>query len=164
MNILKRYTLNTTAPEDAEFLYRVYASTREDEFSSMGWDPSQQEQFLRFQFRIQDVQYRQNYPKASFYVICIEGEPSGRLYLDRGPAEYRVIDISLLPACRHRGIGTLILQGIIAEAEAAALPVKLSVVMDNPARHLYERLGFTVTGDNGVYLSMERPALARIRI
>jgi ribosomal protein S18 acetylase RimI-like enzyme len=164
MNTFKSYTLKAAAPEDMGFLYRVYAGTREAEMALTGWDVSTVEQFLRFQFRIQDIQYRRNYPNASFNIIYIEGEPSGRLYLNRGLTDYRIIDISLLPACRNRGIGTLILQDIIAEAEAATLSVRLSVVMNNPARHLYERLGFTGTGDNGVYLSLERPALTRIRI
>jgi ribosomal protein S18 acetylase RimI-like enzyme len=157
------YNLKTAAPEDMGFLYRVYAATREEELTASGWDSTQKEQFLRFQFRIQDVQYRQNYPRASFYIICIGVEPCGRLYLNRGPTEYRIVDISLLPVCRNRGTGTQILRDVIAEADAAALPVRLSVVMDNPARRLYERLGFTITGDNGVYLSMERPALVRIK-
>jgi ribosomal protein S18 acetylase RimI-like enzyme len=66
-----------------------------------------------------------------------------------------VVDISLLPECRGRGIGTALLEAVIAEASGAGKFVALSVEKLNPALRLYRRLGFRKVDDQGVYWSME---------
>jgi ribosomal protein S18 acetylase RimI-like enzyme len=83
------------------------------------------------------------------------GHPIGRVIIDRGAHEIRVVDISLMPDYRGRGIGSALLRGVLAEATVAGLPVGLSVQAANPARHLYERLGFAVTDASNFYLSLE---------
>ena len=52
----------------ADFLYRVYASTRYEELAPAGWPPEQVEAFLRMQFRAQDTHYRTHFPAAAFAV------------------------------------------------------------------------------------------------
>ena len=64
-------------------------------------------------------------------------------------------DISLMPDFRGRGIGSTLLRRFLAEATVAGVPVGLSVDAANPARHLYERLGFVVTDASSVYWSLE---------
>jgi ribosomal protein S18 acetylase RimI-like enzyme len=66
----------------------------------------------------------------------------GRLYLHRGEREHRIIDIALLPPFRGQGIGTRLLDGVLAGAQAAGVPVRLHVEAGNPAAALYRRLGF----------------------
>ena len=58
---------------------------------------------------------------------------------------------------RGRGIGTSLLEGLIAESEESDRKLSIHVESNNPARSLYERLGFAPVGENGVYLLMERP-------
>ncbi len=43
------------------------------------------------------------------------------------------------------------------DADLRRLPVRLQVIKGNPARNLYERLGFTVTGETDTHLLMLRP-------
>lgn len=160
---INKCRLQPASGEDAEFLYQVYVSTREIEMALTGWPPENIEKFLRFQFNLQDTQYRRNYPDAEFSVIYLDRQRVGRLYINQTDKEIRIIDISLLSEFRHRGLGTYILQGIIAQADAAGLPMRLSVGFDNPARNLYKKLGFTVTNDSGVYLAMERTALVPLK-
>ena len=45
----------------------------------------------------------------------------------------------------------------IAEADADGKSVTIHVERMNPALRLYERLGFSVAEDKGVYLFLERP-------
>lgn len=67
------------------------------------------------------------------------------------------IAMAVRPDCRGRGIGTTLLQGLIATAEGEGLPaLSLSVDRENPAIHLYERLGFTAIGGAGSSLTMVR--------
>ena len=149
--------LRAVEPDDREFLYRVYASTRTEELAVVPWDTSQKDAFLRAQFDAQDRWYRENYTRATYEVIVAGGEPVGRLYLHRGEAETRIVDIALLPEHRGRGIGTELLRELLAEADAAGRRVTIHVERLNPALRLYERLGFSVAEDKGVYLFLERP-------
>jgi ribosomal protein S18 acetylase RimI-like enzyme len=146
--------LRPVEPGDREFLYRVYASTRTEELAAVPWDESQKEAFLRAQFDAQDAWWRENYGGASFDVIVVDGEPAGRLYLHRGDTEIRVVDIALLPEHRGRGIGTRLLRDVIAEGKRVTIHVERM----NPALRLYERLGFELAEDKGVYLFLERQA------
>lgn len=143
---------------DKEFLYRVYASTRQEELAQTGWSEALIETFLRQQFDAQSSYYRENYSETSFDVILADGRPIGRLYVARWPEEIRIVDIALLPEYQNAGIGTKLLDDLISESEALAKPLSIHVERFNPALRLYERLGFREVEDKGVYLLMQRAA------
>jgi ribosomal protein S18 acetylase RimI-like enzyme len=94
--------------------------------------------------------------ERAFDVVLVEGEPAGRLYVDRRDDEIRIVDIALLPEHRGHGIGTSLLGELLSEADAARKRVTIHVERLNPARRLYERLGFSVAEDKGIYLFLER--------
>ena len=144
-------TLHPALPEDQEFLFQVYASTRAAEMARVDWDEVQKERFMRMQFDAQDTYYRENYPGYEFQIILVDGQPAGRLYLHRRPAEIRIMDIALLPEFRRRGTGTKLLREILAEGEQNKWTVTIHVERFNPALRLYERLGFHLAEDKGVY-------------
>jgi ribosomal protein S18 acetylase RimI-like enzyme len=147
-------TLRPTRTEDHEFLLAVYASTRADELAPVPWTEEQKAAFLKMQFEAQDTDYRRNYPDAEYSVVEVDGTPAGRLYVHRRPDEIRLIDIALLPAFRRRGIGTDLLERLFDEAASSVVPVTIHVELHNPARALYERLGFVVQGEQGLYALM----------
>jgi ribosomal protein S18 acetylase RimI-like enzyme len=72
----------------------------------------------------------------------------------RGPRDIRIMDITLAPAFRGRGIGSGLLRSLISEVEGSRRTVSIHVEINNPARRLYERLGFEYAGEHGVYLLM----------
>lgn len=150
-------TLRPITPDDEAFLYRLYASTRAEELAMVEWDEPQKEAFLWQQFSAQHTYYQAHYYDTSFQVILWAGESVGRLYLARWQDEHRIVDIALLPVYRRQGIGSALLAEIIAEAEGKSLPVRIHVERENPALQLYERLGFHLLEDKGVYLFLERP-------
>ena len=141
---------------DRAFLTALYAGTREQELAMLGWDDATKAAFVEHQFTAQDAHYREHYPGATLDVIEVDGEPAGRLYVHRGPSDIRIMDIALAPAFRGRGIGSALLGDLIAEAESSGRKLSIHVEMDNPARRLYERLGFAPAGEHGVYVLMER--------
>ena len=51
----------------------------------------------------------------------------------------------MLPSLQGKSIGTKLLQSLVEEAREAGASLKLSVLKANPARRLYERMGFVVT-------------------
>ena len=86
----------------------------------------------------------------------IDGAPAGRLYVLRGDEDIRIVDIALLPAFRGAGLGTRLLRELFDEADRDGKTVSIHVEVYNPARRLYDRLGFTVVEDKEMYLLMER--------
>ncbi len=115
--------LRPVEPGDEGFLYRVYASTRQEELSLVSWDEAQKEAFLRMQFDAQARHYRERYPGAAFQVVLSGGCPTGRLYVARWPGEIRIVDIAILPEHRGTGIGTSLLESLIAESEHIGKPI-----------------------------------------
>ena len=148
--------LRPVADADRPFLVGLYDSVREPELAHLPWDDAMKRAFVEQQFAAQDDHYRTNYPGATLDVVEVDGEPAGRLYVHRGPSDIRIMDIALVPAYRGRGIGTTLLRGLIAEAEASRRKLSIHVEVNNPARRLYERLGFGPAGEHGVYVLMER--------
>ncbi|MFN7985951.1 MAG: GNAT family N-acetyltransferase [Thermoanaerobaculia bacterium] len=144
--------LRPATPEDRELLFRVYASTREEELAPVPWPAEAKEAFLRQQFDAQDAWWRTHYPGATFEVIVVDGRDAGRLYLWEGPKEIRVVDVALLPEVRRGGVGTGLLRDVQARAAAAGKAVTIHVEKVNPALALYERLGFRLVEDKGLYL------------
>jgi ribosomal protein S18 acetylase RimI-like enzyme len=136
-------TLRAAGPDDEAFLAKVYASTRAAEMAAVPWSDADRRAFLAMQHRAQHTDYHRRYPDASFDLVVLRAQLVGRLYLDRGEREHRVIDIALLPEYQGQGIGTRLLDGVLAGAQAAHVPVRLHVEAGNPAAGLYRRLGFT---------------------
>jgi ribosomal protein S18 acetylase RimI-like enzyme len=148
-------TLRPVGPDDQAFLFEVYASTRVGELATVPWDDLQKAAFLQMQFTAQQQYYQEQYPHAAFEVVLVDGKPAGRLYVNRGPDELRIIDIAILPAWRNRRIGTHLIGSLQTEAALARKPLRIHVERFNPALRLYERLGFVPIADRGVYLFLE---------
>ncbi|HEV2992168.1 MAG TPA: GNAT family N-acetyltransferase [Candidatus Angelobacter sp.] len=144
------------SPEHQEFLFRLYASTRQREFAGLGWPPVQLEAFLRMQFNNQQRWYQTAYPEAEHRIILFEGQPIGRILVNHTHEYLLLVDIALLQEYQGQGIGSKYLQELIEQAEKAGVPVRLQVLRTNPAQHLYERLGFVKTGEDELYVQMER--------
>jgi GNAT superfamily N-acetyltransferase len=148
--------------EDEAFLRELYASTRIDELASAGWSPAQTGEFLRMQFDLQRTHYRRHYPDASFLIVVIDSRPIGRLYVHYTRQDVRVLDIALVPDARGKGIGRGLLQTVLEQAARLGAPVTLHVALGNPARRLYERLGFRAVTEDALNLFMEHsPCLSR---
>lgn len=155
-------TLRPITEADRGFLRALYASTREDEMRTVPWDRTAKDAFLDQQFDAQHGYYQMHYQGADFSLVLDGGQPIGRLYLFRGPATYNLIDIALLADWRGRGIGRHLLGQVLAEADAQGRSIRLFVEPTNPARRLYQRLGFRETGRHPVYLQMTREALCPV--
>ena len=99
-----------------------------------------------------------------FEHACIlerNGAPVGLLKLHRSEHAWDLLQIQLDPSLHGQGLGRRILDEILADADAARVPVTLGVLKANPARRLYERLGFVLFGEDAHEYRMRRdPAAA----
>jgi ribosomal protein S18 acetylase RimI-like enzyme len=149
----KKIDLRTVVPEDAEFLFRVYTSSRADEVATWGLDHIQLEGMLRMQFRAQQFQYDE-IEESGKSIILWDDSPVGRLIVDRTESLILLAEIALLPEYRGAGIGSRIIQELMAEAAEKGLPLCLHVDKANPALRLYQRLGFAIVKDTGTHFEM----------
>ena len=71
--------LRAIAPADADFLLRLYASTREEELKQTDWSDEEKQRFVRMQFAAQQQAY-DRYLDAAFFILSWGSEPIGRLW------------------------------------------------------------------------------------
>ena len=148
-------TLRPVAPKDEAFLHKVYASTRAEELARVPWDEAQREAFLKMQFAAQSIHYQTYYP-GSTHDIILHGQRSvGRIYVARREGDIRILDITILPEHRNRGIGTPIIKDLMAEAARVGKPINIHIESYNPSHRLFERLGFHMVEDDGINHLME---------
>lgn len=124
--------LRAARAEDVAFARGLYFETMRWIVERLfGWDQAREEQnFTRFK------------------IITADGRDVGWIQeQDRG-AEIFVGSLYVMPAVRRRGIGSQILQTILARARSQSKAVTLAVVKINPALRFYERHGFRITHDD----------------
>jgi ribosomal protein S18 acetylase RimI-like enzyme len=106
--------------------------------------------------------YASQFPRGEFSVILLGEQRIGRMVVDRGEAELRLVDIALLPEFRGRGIGGFYLKTLASEAALSQKPLRLHVFKGSRPWRLYERLGFVKIEEDGPYEHLEwRAPLAR---
>jgi GNAT superfamily N-acetyltransferase len=148
-------TLRLVEPQDEPFLLEVYSSTRLDELSATGWDEPQKQVFLNLQFTAQQQYYKDKFPGGAHRIILVDDLRAGRIYVASDDREIRILDVTLLPQYRGAGIGTSILQDVLAEAKISSRPVRIYVENFNRSLRLFQRLGFRKADETGMHYLME---------
>jgi ribosomal protein S18 acetylase RimI-like enzyme len=147
-------TLRAATDADYDFMRELYASTRAEEMKLFPFSEEQKREFLDRQFAAQYAHYGIHYPTCERNIVERDGVPIGRLWIDEWRDQIRLVDIALTGDCRGSGIGSRLLNQVLARGAAAGKPVTIHVEAYNRALHLYERLGFQRVDTNGVYLLM----------
>ena len=148
-------SLRRETDADLPFLMQLFAASRADELALVPWTDDEKRGFLIQQFGAQRSHYYAYFQDASFDVIELDGKPIGRLYIDERWTRVHIIDIAIIPGNRAGGIGTALLTEIQHYARARGKGVDIFVERMNPAKSLYDRLGFKVVREEDVYLEMD---------
>jgi len=96
-----------------------------------------------------EAAFRGNFRNGQDQIVAIHGHDIGVLSVRRREADLFIDKLTILPDYQGWGIGSNLMGGLLAGASAQGLPVRLHVLKLNPARRLYERLGFVVEGEAG---------------
>ncbi|MBS1792006.1 MAG: GNAT family N-acetyltransferase [Acidobacteria bacterium] len=144
--------LRSSVPEDEDFLVAVYGSTRQQELAMVPWTEEQKEAFVRFQLKAQLAHYQNEYPNAEYSIILFDDQPVGRLYIDRREDDLRIMDITLLPEHRGKGISSPIIRHLMDEA--SVLEKRLSINLDklSQSQPIFEHFGFNPAEDSGFHV------------
>ncbi|MEM9908317.1 MAG: GNAT family N-acetyltransferase [Cyanobacteria bacterium P01_D01_bin.44] len=98
--------------------------------------------------------FRNDFNAKNTEIITLDGQRVGYFSLKENDNEFHLDNIQLSPNLHGKGIGTAILENILHNK--ASKPILLTTFLDNPAIRLYERLGFTVTDQDGETVHMVR--------
>lgn len=142
--------------KDDSFIESVYRSTREAELKITNWPEPLRAAFITMQSTAQLTDYRAVFPDAAFQVIVYKKQDAGRWYTHERDEEIRLIDITLLPEFRGKGIGAFLLGELIKKADGAQKKISLHVDPANRALQLYLHVGFKHIKNNGRLYYMER--------
>ena len=88
-------------------------------------------------------------------IICDGERAVGRVTLAYRDGGLFIDNLHIIPEMQNRGIGAWVLETVIAEGESQGLPIRLTVLRNNPARRLYDRAGFAVIGEADQRYAME---------
>lgn len=143
--MLEDLTLRTARDEDLGFLFELLKAALGPYVEATFGAWKEEEQRARF--------FATTVPEAH-QVVELDGRPIGCLLVTRNAEEIRLQRMFLLPEFQGRGIGTHLVEQLIAEARQAGLPLRLRVFHVNPAQRLYRRLGFAVTGETETHVLM----------
>ena len=137
--------LRPATEADLPFLLRLRMQAMAPHHAAAGIEQSIAEHEARVRDRLDCAQ-----------VIDLGAEPVGLLKLLRDQGEWQVMQLQLLPAHQGQGIGSRLLTAVVEQADAAGVGLSLWVLKVNPARRLYERLGFAVVGEEPLAWKMRR--------
>ena len=138
--------LRLAVPADRDFLFEVHRQALGPYIEqTWGWDDGEQR-----------AHFEATFDGGTWQVILVSGQPVGMIRTTETATRVYLDDIEILPDFQHQGLGSAIVSWVIREASAAGKPTALQVLRVNPARRLYERLGFDVIGEDDVHVRMLR--------
>ena len=144
MKLQGALSLRPMMASDNAFVEDLYRSTRDD-LRLIDADEDFIDELIESQRRAQTQGYGDMFPNAMYFIAEHHTESIGRVVLDFGHNEVRVIDIALIRTARGKGFGAQILQSVQLVASKVMAPVALTVRSDHLiAKQLYTRLGFVV--------------------
>jgi ribosomal protein S18 acetylase RimI-like enzyme len=144
-------SLRQATDADFAFLFDLNMATIRV-YAEQVYGPQDEATHLRF--------FRERFRPSSIQVVVIDGQDAGMLQVEPAACTVSLVNIRVAPSFQRRGIGTCLIKNVLQEAQAHGQSVSLRVLKVNPARHLYERLGFVVVEETDVYYVMEaRPSV-----
>jgi ribosomal protein S18 acetylase RimI-like enzyme len=111
----------------------------------------------------QVVSFEQQWDLTQVRIITLDGSDVGWVQSFTQDEAFFIGQLFVDGPFQRRGIGTEVMHRLIGEAAVLNQAVRLSVAKINPARRLYERLGFHITHEDNRKFYMKRdPAAAQI--
>ncbi|HEY1977379.1 MAG TPA: GNAT family N-acetyltransferase [Candidatus Baltobacteraceae bacterium] len=141
-----KLTLRSASSADRPFVESVYFETQRWIIEKLfGWrgDDFEKDRFLS------------HYHESDTSIVVVDGQDAGWICVRQEEEALHLHSIYLLSAFQKRGIGTSLIRQVIEDARAKRMPLTVSTAKINPARHLYERLGFAVSSESEFKVFME---------
>ncbi|EGQ8020132.1 GNAT family N-acetyltransferase [Vibrio sp. B511a] len=138
--------LRSATTNDLDFLHFLRDQTMRSYLEQAGMSVSYDSYQARIKLEFQSAQ-----------IVEVDNQSAGlfKAVYQHENNHWEIIQIQILPAFQGLGIGSKLITGLIDTAAKSEAKVGLSVIGSNPAKVLYERLGFQVIGREGSEYLME---------
>jgi len=122
--------------QDFDYLYNLCESTM-GEYTLAVWG-------------VWDVQATTTFLQSAlvaneFCSVLNQGQRVGAISVLEQAHHHQLDQLYIEPERQNAGIGSAVVRRVLDQARSVGKPVKLRVLAPNPAKQLYERLGFSVT-------------------
>ena len=144
---MEEVSLRKAHANDSEFVFTVKkAAYREYVEQVWGWDDDYQRE-----------RHNREFASHDFHIIQFRETDVGFFITSCTSDTLKVNQIFVLPEYQGRGIGSACLTRIIDDANLEQRFVVLQVLKVNTRGiDLYQRLGFTIIGEDSIYFQMEK--------
>ena len=110
--------LRPASEADRHFLYELHCTTMRDVIEkTWGWDGAWQ-----------GADFDRRFAESIVSIIEVEGRAAGSVWLERKPDCLYIHELQVLPEWQGRGLGTAVLQQVIAQGASRELPVTLPFI------------------------------------
>ncbi len=138
--------LRNAVNTDRDDLYKVFRAAMKEYIAQTRGEWNEQRE---------ETQFQQQLDLSVTQVICADDSDVGFITAPVRNGIVWIHTICIIPEHQNKGFGTEVIQSVIALAREQKMPVYLSVLKVNPARQLYERLGFRVTLESTHHYQMQ---------
>lgn len=136
-----QFRLRPADQSDFDFIWRLRVVTMKASIEqSYGWDETTQREYAA--------------ESLAGQIVLVDEKPVGVLTLTDWGDQLHLTWLAILPAWQGQGLGGQLLRHCQQRAVAAGQSLSLQVLKNNPAVHLYERLGFTTDAHSGPHKLM----------
>lgn len=142
------YSFRNCTLDDFDFLFELKKQNFKWYVDKIwGWNDENQKQRLK-----QDLEEHLAHKR----IILIDNKSAGVYVVHTTEnGDLFINEISILKEYQNKGIGRKILEEQLKENHLKRIRTILQVFKDNPAKSLYERLGFKVYGETETHYQME---------
>ena len=149
-------SLRSETDADERFVRHVVTDIVAKQLGAGAWPAEMRAQLLALQYAARRQSIHAAFPEGESRIIEVDGDGAGWVFIAELEQEIRLVEIMILEAHRHKGIGSTVIRQVIEGAAANGKPVRLTVAnMNQGAGRLYERLGFRRVGGDEVQHVME---------
>jgi ribosomal protein S18 acetylase RimI-like enzyme len=128
--------------DDFDFLWRLHnAALKVYVEKTWGWNEERQREL-----------FAESFNTSNGKIIVVDDTDAGYLWTLEKETETLLVSIRILPEYQNRGIGTKVIEDVLAKSEKS---VRLQVLKINPAQNLYKRLGFETVGETETHFIMQ---------
>lgn len=143
--------LQQARAEHYDFALHLYLLTMRPYMQELiVWDEQEQRASFAAQWKREEVR-----------IITVDGKDVGWLQVAELSTEIRLQKFFIAPEYQRSGIGSEVLSNLLVTWRSTGKKVVLKVLKNNPARLLYERLGFYVVAEAGVTFRMRVDSTSR---